>query len=571
MGTELLGLKNSNSLEIEYTVSVEGKNAKYFKIRARISGIKTEFIQLRMTGNYGRVKRLEELIPRIVIFSRGKEITSIEKISEFLWNIPLGGYSEIEVDYEINSQFAYSNFNLVRLPYRDEHHLYFPSASALIFPAQSYLEENEIEIQGIKIKFLLPRGWKAATSWGIDDKVITVLPPSLDSLSTGLIGLGPYRTYSFKVQDMLVETAFLGSSQVPDEEFNTVITKALESGCRLFGFFPFSRFFFLIHFIFDRPGQGSGNFLGWSSCLNYSRRFNGSDWIDKKTHIFHEIFHLWNGTEGPPLSRAQNDYSLIWFSEGVTRFYQYKNIFNSGLVSEQQFLDFIAEEFESAYHNSYRDEDIYRISEKYYTDREAFELIYSKGCCLAFVLDLRMKTRSGGKKSFDEVMRVLLERNDYRESGLPFTRDDLEVVLLDVLGEKGFSEYQMLCGRKFVSLFKNILSESGFILTRKKGRRLYFGVLNFGPPKGPVQVLLVDRESPAYSAGLRAGDILLKIDGQEINSVGSIRRLLEGISEDQYVQLEIERKGKRLKIMTLWPSYACEFEIKRKEKGEGNK
>ena len=556
--------KDAKSLNIDYKISVDLENKEKFSVKAVISGIQTESLLLRMTANYGRVEKLDDLIPDITISSNGSEICGIEKINEFLWEIPINS-SEIEIDYSINTRFPYSSLNMVRLPYRDENHIYFPASSVFIHPDEWYLEENSIKIEKIGIRFAPPPEWVVATSWGTGSRMIHVEPPEINNLNSGLIGLGIYRTYSTRIKGLILETVFLGKGPAPDADFNQVIIEALNASYKIFQFFPCNRFFVLFHFIFERPGQGSGNFLEWSSCLNYSRRFNDPRWLDKKSHIFHEIFHFWNGTEGPPLSRAQDDYSLIWFTEGITRYYQYKNMVAAGIINENELFNFMTGQFAITYHNSLRELNLDEISRQYYFNKDAFELTYSKGCCVAFALDLLIKKVSLGQKSFDDILKLMIKRYNYKDNGHTYSHEEVEETIKEVLGDNYFPSYKKLYGKDFVLEFYPILDKAGLSIQKKKGRRLYFGILNFGPPGGPVKVLSVDRESPAYAAGLRSGDILLEINGKKIKSPASIKELVKHIPENEPVKLTLERDDKKLKITTPWNSYATEFVINREE------
>ena len=100
-GRETVRENNHKGLKLDYKVSVDPENKKYFSIKAVISGIQTEFLALRMTSNYGRVEKSEDLSPRISISERGKEISGIEKIEGFLLKIPIDS-TEIKVDYLVN-------------------------------------------------------------------------------------------------------------------------------------------------------------------------------------------------------------------------------------------------------------------------------------------------------------------------------------------------------------------------------------------------------------------------------------------------------------------------------------
>jgi len=553
-----------DNLEIEYFISVKENNYENFSVRIKISKIVSDVIFLKMTDNYGKLKKPEDLISDFEILKPKDTNNKIEKINDFIWKIPIDKNSEILIDYSVKTQFPYSTLNLVRLPYRTKEFLYFPVASTLIYPELKFFNEKNTAIEKISLIFDLPTNWIAATSWGTNSDTIRVNPTNLKSFNTGLIGLGDYRTYSFEIDDLTVQTAYLNSYKEIEDEFNTAIKESFKSGYKIFGFIPLARYFNLFNFVLKHPGQGSGNALGWSSCLHFGPIEKNADFTEKKSHIFHEIFHFWNGTGEPPLSRAKNDYSLIWFSEGITRYYQYKNMLSSAVIQEKKFLEFLSEDFEKVYHNSLRDDDIYSISEKYYNNKEAFDLTYKKGCCIAFALDLRIKMLSSGEKCFGDVLRMLLEKNDFRKNARAYDKNDIKMVISDILGEKYFDEFEKLCGSNFVDQFKSILENSDLNIKKSKGHELYFGIRNYGPPGKEVKVLSVDRDSPAFNAGLKSGDIILSIEGQKVDSTSSIKEIVKNYSKDESLKLIVKRNGKKLSINTPWFSQITKFKIVKK-------
>jgi len=236
------------------------------------------------------------------------------------------------------------------------------------------------------------------------------------------------------------------------------------------------------------------------------------------------------------------------------------------MINEKEFFDFMAQQFDKTYHNSLRELNLDEISRQYYFNKEAFELTYSKGCCAAFALDLLIKKISSDQKSFDDVLKLMVKRYNYKDNGHTYSHEEVDETIKEILEDKYFPSYKKLYRKDFVPEFCSILDKAGLSIQKKKGRRLYFGILNFGPPGGPVKVLSVDRESPGYAAGLRSGDILLEINGKRIESSASIKELVRNIPENEPVELTLERDGKKLKITTPWNSYATEFVI-RKEGG----
>lgn len=560
-GRELAHRKNQKGLNLEYKVTVDQNNKKEFSIKAGISGIQTESIHLRMTANYGRVEKLNDLMPYVTISSNREGISGIEKINEFLWKIPLNS-SEVEVDYSVNTQFPYSSLNMVRLPFRDENHLYFPASSVFIYPDEQYLNENNIKIHKISIHFELPSGWVAATSWGIDKLTYELDSPALDTLMAGLIGIGNYTLHSFQAEELPVETAILSEEgKTQNTEVNQAIEQALESAYNIFHFFPISRFFAMIHFINEQPGRLNGSALGWSINLNCGRCLNRSQWLEMESHLFAEIFHHWNGHV---LNRGQNK-SLVWFTEGVTNFYRLKNMLTSKLISEEEYFQFLSEEFNRTFHSSRCGDKLDEISRDYYKDRGAMTLTYSKGCCVAFALDMLIKDISSGQRSFDDIMKLMIKRYNYKDSGRTYTHEDVDDTIKEILGNKYFPSYKKLYGKEFVPEFESILEKAGLSIQKNKGRALYFGIISYGPPSGPLSVDRIDKESPAYAAGLREGDIILEINGRKIKTSAAIKELARNIPENEQVELTLERNGKRLHITTSWNSYATEFVIIKKD------
>jgi len=190
-------------------------------------------------------------------------------------------------------------------------------------------------------------------------------------------------------------------------------------------------------------------------------------------------------------------------------------------------------------------------------------LTYSKGCCLAFALDVLLQRVSSGQKSLDEIMRRMLDRYDYRKRGYGYSHQELDNVFRDVLGEKYFSSYKRLYGKDFLAEFKAILEMMGFSLEEKKGTRLFFGIIDFGPPSGPPIAFRLDKESPAFKAGLREGDILLEVNEYPVREPSDVKVCLRRKKEDAVVDLIVERNGQKISLRTVWSSFETRFEIKK--------
>ena len=67
----------------------------------------------------------------------------------------------------------------------------------------------------------------------------------------------------------------------------------------------------------------------------------------------------------------------------------------------------------------------------------------------------------------------------------------------------------------------------------------YFGV------DGGVLVTEVVEDSPASEAGLKAGDVITKLDGEEIADAGALHEWMAGTEAEQKIKVEVRRKGDR--------------------------
>ncbi|MEG3436850.1 HhoA/HhoB/HtrA family serine endopeptidase [Pannus brasiliensis CCIBt3594] len=68
------------------------------------------------------------------------------------------------------------------------------------------------------------------------------------------------------------------------------------------------------------------------------------------------------------------------------------------------------------------------------------------------------------------------------------------------------------------------------------------------PDNNGVLVVRVMRDSPAASAGLRSGDVLKAIDGQEVTDPDTVQKLVESAKIGEKLPVEISRGGQRLNL-----------------------
>lgn len=92
-------------------------------------------------------------------------------------------------------------------------------------------------------------------------------------------------------------------------------------------------------------------------------------------------------------------------------------------------------------------------------------------------------------------------------------------------------------------LKSDFIGEGPFAKRPEKGKG-FLGIATDIRPEGGLNVGKVGRESPAEKAGLKRGDILLKMDGVELKTKEQFQDLLKEKAPDDRVALELLREGK---------------------------
>lgn len=147
-----------------------------------------------------------------------------------------------------------------------------------------------------------------------------------------------------------------------------------------------------------------------------------------KTLLLHELFHLWSGE-----SFRYRDQREQWFNEGVSEFYAWQAATRLGIVTPNEALSIAALPI-GCYHGS---SNLGRISLRQAArddraKRENYFLVYHGGWTAAMLLDHDIRTRSGGMRSLDDLMRWLHANYPAQER-----RYDMEALLLGLHNATG--------------------------------------------------------------------------------------------------------------------------------------
>jgi predicted metalloprotease with PDZ domain len=212
----------------------------------------------------------------------------------------------------------------------------------------------------------------------------------------------------------------------------------------------------------------------------------------------------------------ENETPLLWVSEGFTSYYSGVAQHRAGLMTTEDFLqqtaDIAARNENNEARNYISPANASVSTWIGYDTPVAFAIsYYTQGQNLAALLDLSIRNDTDGKESLDDVMRSLF--SEFYQRGRGFTTDDM-IGIINRLTRKDYHDfYRRYVFGTEVPDYDRIFGYAGYQLQKKDQREVELGFSGNFRGNG-FAVEIVEPNSAASVAGLRSGDLIVKLDGQ---------------------------------------------------------
>ena len=295
----------------------------------------------------------------------------------------------------------------------------------------------------------------------------------------------------------------------------------------------------------------------------------------------HEYFHTWNVKRIKPDVFAPYDLQqevytpLLWLFEGITSYYDDLMLVRAGIIDEAAYLKLLAKTVGGVLRGSGRTrqsvaESSFDAWSKYYRQDEnapnAIVSYYAKGSLVGLAFDLTMRTKTGGKKSLDDVMLALWQRygrDFYPGAGKGVSEGEVEALFDEVSGLKLRSLFERYVrGTEDIPLAKLYAPFGVKLKDERKSGKPSLDV-GFGRDGADVKLSQVHEGGAAHRAGMSAGDILVAVDGLRATGTGaSVDALLarykvgdtvtvHAFRRDELMTFEVQLQGERVPSVTL--------------------
>jgi predicted metalloprotease with PDZ domain len=278
-----------------------------------------------------------------------------------------------------------------------------------------------------EIEFDVPNDFAIASPWTkVGERSFRV--PDNRELSENWTVLGNFPTVDFGEGRLQVTFAFPGADNQEQLRLQPIFHPVLHEYLRIFPQTPATHLYFAFFHGAEDNGEGYLN----STTLTMAEPVTDKNRILWTNLLAHELFHHWNGG----LLVPEEDQKTSWFSEGVTEYVANRTISRANLISEALFL----KKLET--HVAMYDYWIWAPPFQKFTLETAGSdkdfnrpAVYSGGVVAAFCLDTMIQQKTGGAKSLDDLLRVMMDRygvtrKQWKSSDL--VRDTSEVVGGDV-------------------------------------------------------------------------------------------------------------------------------------------
>ncbi|MGE3610051.1 MAG: M61 family metallopeptidase [Bacteriovoracaceae bacterium] len=452
---------------------------------------------------------------------------------------------EFQISYEI-----YCKELTVRTSHVDASHAFLHGPSYLMGVLNQKQDQPTIE-------FRFPSSWsKLSTSLkDISTKrdVFLYQAENYDELIDTPVEIGCHETDGFELLGRPHHLAYYGVQYPHKQNLKEDIKQVVATVARHFdNDLPYDTYLFLTHFV---PKLYGGLEHLNSTALQFDGRKLGSrkDYLNYLSLVGHEYFHLWNVKRIRPSELGPFDYlnenytSMLWLAEGLTSFMDDLFIYRAGISKLEEYLDIVKGNFETyfntpgrLYHSLEQSSfnawiKLYRPDEN---SKNSSVSYYLKGGLVFSVLHAELLKKGS---SIDEFLKLLWKSFKARpERGV--TREEVYQMVQSLGGDEVLNLFSMMVETTQEINFEAAYKSMGIEFKWQEGSTPWLGV-DFEYSAERVLVKAVNLDSPAFKAGLNAGDELIFINGLRINRE-DMDKLGSLLMIDQPYELIVSRLNK---------------------------
>jgi hypothetical protein len=366
----------------------------------------------------------------------------------------------------------------------------------------------------------LPAGSRGATSHGEGD-FDSVAPA--ETLAFCFYAAGPMHTYPEKNAGNFQMYWFTN----PPFDTAELAARVQRLYAYMSGFFRDSGHPYRVFIRHNPHKAGGGTALPMSFMFGWNEA-TAPTLDNLQSLLAHEMTHNWPSLEG-----EHGDTS--WYTEGNAEYYSLLLSYRAGAISFDQFVSEIDERANGYYTNPYRAASNKEAADQYWKDWAAQRVPYGRGFMYLAVVDAKLRERSHGKRSLDDVVTELYRRETNDEKyGI---KDWLALVGQTLGAAEAKRDYDAMVAGKLLVPPKNSFGPCMRpVADNAQPYALGFDESSLSGDHKVIKGVVIG--SAAALAGLHDGDEVLTYDDP----------LVVQKDNDSHMKLNVRREGKEVSI-----------------------
>ncbi|HHL31723.1 MAG TPA: M61 family peptidase [Oceanospirillales bacterium] len=466
-----------------------------------------------------------------------------QKINKNSWQITSNGANSIEVHYQI-----YANRLRDRVSHIDSTHAFLDASGVFIYNEEQRQKSLEVRLQ-------VPTAWHSVSGLKSLAKD-TFWAANYDQLVDSPIESGLHSLRTFTVEEQQYQILVWGDGNYDMDVLQSDISKLHHQAKFIWKSFPFSNYVFMYH---------AGNMLrGATEHVNSTiiQTDHFGFYPRKKYHKLisvtsHEFVHTWNVKAYRPAGISPYDYDkenysdLFWMAEGTSSYYDKLLAARAGIFTIEEFLDDLAEDILEYSHKPGR--KVMSLAESSYNTwlannksrtHNATVSIYLKGSLVSWLLDQQIRELSNNNKNLDDLSYLLYK--NFAQSAQGYSSADVRQLLRELTGHD-FTEFwqDYVEGTKAID-FDRLLAYYGLKIEEdtaadEEEEHIAFG-WELQEENGLLKIAVIDADGSAWHAGLAQDDLLVAINGFQVND-DNIDKVLENLQANNTYSLSYFNQG----------------------------
>ena len=506
---------------IFYTIDCDNSQQHFIKIKVQFPVDENKTIIHLPSWRPGRYElgNFSKNIKNFKVFNDQNKAVNFHKINKDSWEISSNETKYIKIEYQY-----YANELNAGSSYFDEQQLY-------VNPVNCFLYAEGKEQFPISLELNIPENYTIASSLVQENNFL--LAENFDELADSpFICSENLEKQTYIVADTNFHIWFNNQLNIPWErvidDFRNFTKKQIED----FGEFPVSEYHFLIQSLPYLAYHGVEHLKSTVITVGPSYDLFENRYDELLGVSSHELYHVWNvksirPKELLPYNFKKENYSeLGYIYEGITTYLGDLYLLKSGVFSLENYLRELSKQFQKHFDNPGR--FAYSVAQSSFdTWLDGYVpgvpgrkvSIYTEGCLLALVMDVKIRKATNNKRGIEEVMKRLYY--NFAQNNKGYTEKDFIDQLENICGYSfqdffndyvhGTTPYETILlealdfiGLELIQTPSNSYSEANLgMKTVNQSNHLLISAIYPG--------------SPADMAGLSLGDELIALNTIKLN------------------------------------------------------